>query len=58
MPKENNSYEIKNYNEVLDEFSLHYFIIRKGITLIDTEEFKSYNRIYLKNWPLIEKLIK
>lgn len=50
--------EIKNYNQLLDEFSLHQFIIRKGVTLIETEEFKSYKRIRTKEWPKIEKTIK
>jgi hypothetical protein len=49
--------QIKNYNELLDEFSLHQFVIRKGVTLVETEEFKSYKRIYAKDWPKIERLI-
>ena len=38
--------EIKNYNQVLDTFSLHQFVIRKGRTLTETEEFISYKRTY------------
>lgn len=50
--------EIKNYNQILDEFSLHQFVIRKGVTMSDTEEFLSYKRTYEYMWQLINPVIK
>lgn len=43
---------------MLDEYSLHYFIIRKGKTISETEEFKSYKRTYGSIWNKIEETIK
>ena len=48
----------KDYEEVLDAYSLHQFIIRKGKTLVDTPEFKSYNRTYFGLWEPIALLIQ
>ena len=42
----------------MDEFSLHHFIIRKGVTLIETEEFKSYKRTYSHLWNQIIPIIE
>ena len=47
----------KAYDEVLDIYSLHQFIIRRGKTLIETPEFISYKRKYFGVWPSIEKVI-
>jgi len=48
----------KDYEEVLDAYSLHQFIIRRGKTLIDTPEFQSYKRTYFGIWELIVNLIQ
>ena len=37
---------------------MHYFIIRKGKALVDTEEFKSYKRTYGIYWNKIEEKVK
>lgn len=46
----------RSYNEIMDEFSLHQFIIRKGKTL-DTPEFQSFIRSQQGNWGRISELI-
>lgn len=45
------------YVELMDEFSLHRFIIRKGKTLEEAEEFISYKRNFAKDWASISYLI-
>lgn len=49
---------ILTYPEVLDTYSLHLFIIRKGRTLIETPEFQSYKRICQNIWEPISNIIK
>ena len=44
------------YNELLDEYSLHQFIIRKGKTLASTPEFQSFRRTNLANWGNIKRI--
>ena len=38
--------EIRGYNELLDQYSLHQFIIRKGKVLDVTPEFESFRRTH------------
>ena len=45
------------YTELMDEYSLHRFIIRKGVTLEETPEFISYKRIFISRWGAIAYLI-
>lgn len=47
----------RGYNELLDEFSLHQFIIRKGKCLDDTPEFLSFKRTYISKWGSISYII-
>ena len=49
---------ILTYPEVLDAYSLHLFIIRKGRTLNETPEFQSYKRICENIWEPISNIIK
>lgn len=49
--------ETRGYNELLDEFSLHQFIIRKGKCLDDTPEFLSFKRTYISKWGSISYII-
>ena len=49
---------ILSYPEVLDTYSLHQFIIRKGRTLEETPEFQSYKRICGEIWLPISYIIK
>jgi len=45
------------YVELMDEFSLHQFIIRKGKTLDSTPEFISFKRTYINYWAGISFII-
>ena len=47
----------KSYPQILDEFSLHLFIIRKYVTIEDTPEFQSYKRTYYFEWDNILNII-
>lgn len=47
----------RTYTELLDLYSLHEFIIRKGKTLRNTPEFTSYKRSYTVQWGAIETVI-
>lgn len=48
----------RTYTELLDIYSLHEFIIRKGQTLRNTPEFVSYKRSYGAQWGAIETIIR
>ena len=48
----------RNYDEIMDQFSLHQFIIRKGKVLDNTPEFASYQRSYRAYWGSIERVIR
>ena len=48
----------KGYEEVVDRYSLHQFIIRRGKTLEDTPEFQSYKRTFFGIWTPISKIIE
>ena len=50
--------EIRGYNELLDEFSLHQFIVRKGRTLTDTPEYESFKRKHSNIWGSIKTVIR
>ena len=47
----------RDYNALLDEFSLHQFIIRRGVTLSSTPEFESYKRKHARTWGPIQDAI-
>lgn len=49
--------DARGYNEIMDEFSLHQFIIRKGKCLDDTPEFLSFKRTYISKWGSISYII-
>ena len=50
--------KIRGYNELLDEYSLHQFIIRRGRALMDTPEFKSFQRSNEGRWGGILRVIE
>mmetsp|Transcript_30 Transcript_30/g.78 ORF Transcript_30/g.78 Transcript_30/m.78 type:complete len:1089 (+) Transcript_30:71-3337(+) len=47
----------RGYNELLDTFSLHQFIIRRGETLHSTPEFQSFKRKFGPVWGRITDVI-
>ena len=47
----------REFDELMDTFSLHHFIIRHGVTLDTTPEFASYRRRFDADWGAIQQLI-
>lgn len=47
----------RTYAELLDVYSLHEFIVRKGQTLRNTPEFTSFQRSYGPQWGAINEVI-
>lgn len=47
----------RGYNQLMDEFSLHQFLIRRGKCLDDTPEFLSFKRTYISKWGSISYII-
>ncbi len=50
--------KIRGYNELLDQYSLHQFIIRRGKVLDMTPEFQSFQRTHVADWGPITTVIK
>jgi hypothetical protein len=50
--------KIRGYNELLDTYSLHQFIIHKGKTMRETPEFLSFKRVGHEIWGSIEQVIR
>lgn len=50
--------KIRDYDELLDTYSLHQFVIRKGKTLSSTPEFLSFRRKYAYMWGQVENIIR
>lgn len=42
----------KNYEEIVDTFSSHQVVIRKG-KILNTPEFMSFKRIYSEHWSMV-----
>jgi IQ domain-containing protein H len=49
--------QARSYNELMDVFSLHQFIIRKGKVLDQTPEFISFKRTYISQWGSVSYII-
>lgn len=56
--------DARGYNELMDVYSLHQLMIRKGTLLEQTPEFISFKRTYIQRWGsiayvlhLLEKLM-
>eukprot|EP00741_Cyanophora_paradoxa_P021428 tig00021352_g20686.t1 len=56
-PREEERAEARGYDALMDQYSLHEFIIRKGRTLDSTPEFVSYRRTYAHAWGPIAAAI-
>jgi hypothetical protein len=50
--------ESRPYEMLMDTFSLHEFMIRKGSVIDTTPEFESYRRTYQPLWAVIQPLIQ
>lgn len=49
--------ELRNYIVLMDQYSLHNFLIYEGKTLKDTPEFQSFQRTYQYKWGSISSII-
>ena len=47
----------RDYNELMDQYSLHQIIIRKGQVLDTTPEFISFRRTYLNKWGSVSYIL-
>ena len=47
----------REFDELMDTFSLHHFIIRNGLVLDSTPEYASYQRKYASSWGALQQLI-
>ncbi|KPI84671.1 hypothetical protein ABL78_6265 [Leptomonas seymouri] len=50
--------DTRTYTQLLDLYSMHEFIIRKGKALRNTPEFASFKRHYNVSWGEVERLIE
>ena len=50
--------KIRGYNELLDQYSLHQFIIRRGKVLDMTPEFQSFKRMHVADWGPITTIVR
>ena len=50
-------FQLRGYEELLDEFSFHQFLIRRGRAIDITPEFASFQRKYSRMWPAIQRVI-
>ncbi|KAE9361602.1 hypothetical protein PF008_g881 [Phytophthora fragariae] len=50
--------KIRGYNELLDAYSLHQFLIHKGRTMRDTPEFVSFRRVAQELWGSVEEALR
>ncbi|GFR40108.1 hypothetical protein Agub_g662, partial [Astrephomene gubernaculifera] len=46
------------FESLMDAFSLHEVLIRKGVVIRDTPEFESYARSYSSVWGVVEGLLQ
>ncbi|GLI64066.1 hypothetical protein VaNZ11_007230 [Volvox africanus] len=46
------------FESLMDTFSLHEVMIRKGAVIRDTPEFESYQRTFAAVWPVVEGLLQ
>lgn len=50
--------KIRGYNELLDTYSLHQFIIHKGRAMRETPEFVSFKRVAQEIWGSVEEVVR
>lgn len=48
----------RQFESLMDEFSLHEVMIRKGVIVRDTPEFESYHRTFSSVWHVVEGLLQ
>uniref|UniRef100_H3HD76 IQCH-like ATP-grasp domain-containing protein n=1 Tax=Phytophthora ramorum TaxID=164328 RepID=H3HD76_PHYRM len=50
--------KIRGYNDLLDAYSLHQFLIHKGRSMRDTPEFVSFRRVAQELWGSVEEALR
>jgi hypothetical protein len=50
--------ELRKYTVLMDEYSLHQFVIYCGQTLKETPEFESFRRTHAHEWGAISDIVK
>ncbi|RLN89870.1 hypothetical protein BBJ28_00006259 [Nothophytophthora sp. Chile5] len=50
--------KIRGYNELLDAYSLHQFLIHKGRAMRETPEFVSFRRVAQELWGSVEEALR
>ena len=56
-PNKNVEVDARDYAELMDEYSLHQLIVRKGKMLEEAPEFISFKRTYLQRWASISYIL-
>ena len=49
--------DARGFEELMDEFSLHHYIVRNGTTLDSTPEFVSFQRKFAAHWGAVQQLV-
>ena len=49
---------MRSYDQMMDTFALHQFMIRRGNTLTSTPEFVSFKRTNQENWGAVSAIIR
>ena len=60
QPREDQSVgrPVRRFEELMDTFSLHHYIIRNGTTLDSTPEFISFQRKFASDWGAIQQSVR
>ena len=48
---------VRGFEELMDTFSLHHYIVRNGTTLDSTPEFVSFQRKFASDWGAVQQSV-
>ena len=49
---------VRGFEELMDTFSLHHYIVRNGTTLDSTPEFVSFQRKFASDWGAVQQSVR
>ena len=49
---------VRGFEELMDTFSLHHYIVRNGTTLDSTPEFVSFQRRFASDWGAVQQTVR
>ena len=49
---------VRGFEELMDTFSLHHYIVRNGTTLDSTPEFVSFQRKFASDWGAVQQTVR